>query len=224
MQRYLLSRGLIDRAAAAPYALILTLVVGIQPRRVRAVNDYFCFGRQKSLPCPRTWACWIPVTRTGMRDVAGASIVRNQRLREISTPIFRPPSSFPKLTPSRYRIHRQACRRGGIGAGCEGETQNLISRVRENGLPPWLANRHVLRVSPLECPGRACEAHNAVAKVGRRSQRDRSSGINRRTGRWKAPYYFYSIAVFSSAPSECSAWWRHGPEGCVGIWCVGSFG
>ncbi len=73
---------------------------------------------------------------------------------------------------------------------------------------------------PVAEPGRACEAHNAVAKVGRRSQRDRSSGINRRAGRWKAPYYLNSIEVVSSAPSECSAWWRHGPERCVGIWRV----
>jgi len=61
-------------------------------------------------------------------------------LREISVSIFPVAPPFPKLTPSRYRIHRQACRRGGIGAGCEGETQNLIVRVRENGLPPWLAD------------------------------------------------------------------------------------
>ena len=61
-------------------------------------------------------------------------------LLEISTSIFLVTPPFPKLTLSRYRIHRQACRRGGIGAGREGQTQNLIVRVRENGLPPWLAD------------------------------------------------------------------------------------
>jgi hypothetical protein len=51
---------------------------------------------------------------------------------------------------------------------------------------------------PVAEPGRACEAHNAVAKVRGRSQRDRSSGINRRTGRWKAPYYFTLSRCFAA--------------------------
>jgi|EndMetStandDraft_7_1072992.scaffolds.fasta_scaffold822500_1 hypothetical protein len=71
-------------------------------------------------------------------------------LREISTPIFPVPPPFPKLTLSRYRIYRQACRRGGTGAGCEGQTQNLTVRVRENGLPPWLADPCRQDVSPLQ--------------------------------------------------------------------------
>ena len=71
-------------------------------------------------------------------------------LREISTSIFPVAPPFPKLTPSRYRIHRQACRRGGIGAWYEGETQNLIFRVRENGLPPWLADACREDVFPLQ--------------------------------------------------------------------------
>jgi hypothetical protein len=145
-------------------------------------------------------------------------------LREISASIFPVTPPFPKLTPSRHRMHRQACRRGGIGAGCEGETQNLTHRVRENGLPPGLANRHVLRVSPLECPGRACEAHKAVAKIGRRTAERPEFGHKPPNGALESAILFYSIAVFCSAPSECSAWWRHGPEGSVGIWCVGSFG
>ena len=71
-------------------------------------------------------------------------------LREISVSILPVAPPFPKLTPSRHRIHRQACRRGGIGAGREGQTQNLIFRVRENGLPPWLADACREDVFPLQ--------------------------------------------------------------------------
>jgi hypothetical protein len=53
-----------------PTSLIPVPVTGIQPPRVRAVNDSqmtpIC-RKQMSLSCPRTWAGWIPVTSTGMR-------------------------------------------------------------------------------------------------------------------------------------------------------------
>ena len=39
----------------------------VQPPRVCAVNDLFEVKRN-SISCPRTWAGWIPVTSTGMRE------------------------------------------------------------------------------------------------------------------------------------------------------------
>jgi hypothetical protein len=112
--------------------------------------------------------------------------------------IFPVAPPFPTLKPSRYRIHRQACRRGGTGAGCEGETQNLTVRVRENGLPPGLAT-----IAPCACHRwSALDVPVRHTRPSRRLedglQRDRSSGINRRTGRWKAPYYFTLSRCFAA--------------------------
>ena len=43
---------------------------------------------------------------------------------------FSPPaSSMPTIPPSRSRIHRKALRRGGVGAGREGKTRNLMHRA-----------------------------------------------------------------------------------------------
>jgi hypothetical protein len=117
--------------------------------------------------------------------------------------IFPVAPPFPTLKPSRYRIHRQACRRGGTGAGCEGETQNLTVRVRENGLPPGLATIAPCachRWSALDVP----EAHKAVAKIGRRTAERPEFGHKPPNGALEGAILLYSIAVFCSAPSECS--------------------
>ncbi|RWX75039.1 hypothetical protein EPK99_21450 [Neorhizobium lilium] len=51
--------------AAFPPTLIPVLVTGIQRSRVCAA---------KALYSPRTWAGWIPVTSTGMREVRAGAI------------------------------------------------------------------------------------------------------------------------------------------------------
>ncbi|KPH08948.1 hypothetical protein AOG23_10590 [Rhizobium acidisoli] len=47
-------------------SLISVLVTEIQPPRVSAVNDLLV---KWGLPRPRTWARWMPVTSTGMREL-----------------------------------------------------------------------------------------------------------------------------------------------------------
>lgn len=179
---------------------------------------------------------------------------RGWRRRRFSLAIFPTPPHFPYTLPVPSRIHRQACRRDGAGAGFEGETQNLIIRVRGKwspsgdtgeadkvwtGLPAsdarksapdvpvrhtgWLNGRFCRAASPSEASSRSGECRMRVSdrpagwcagsrgligagsscrealsaaagfipdrevRVGRSSarlrQRDRSAGINRRTGR-----------------------------------------
>ena len=42
---------------------------------------------------------------------------------------------MPTISPSRSRIHQEAFWRGGAGAGHEGQTQNLMLRVRGKWFP-----------------------------------------------------------------------------------------
>jgi len=133
---------------------------------------------------------------------------------------FSPPSApVPSFRLSRYRMHRQACRRGGIGAGCEGEgeTQNLMHRVRENGLPPGLADRHVLRVSPLECAGRACEAHKAVAKIGRQTAERPEFGHKPPNGALEGAILSYSYRGVLQRPVRVRCMVETRAEGLRGV-------
>jgi len=88
------------------------------------------------------------------------------------SPVKRP-SVFPAPRTRAYnspippRIHRKALRRGGVGAGYEGQTRNLMRRVRgkwsPSGDPGEAAGRRAgPSVSPDKFVGRACGAHKGV--------------------------------------------------------------
>ena len=55
-----------------------------------------------------------------------------QKIRATSSPPLHP---MPSSSSSRHRIHRKALRRGGIGAGREGRTQDFTAGVRRKWSP-----------------------------------------------------------------------------------------
>lgn len=81
-------------------------------------------------------------------------------LTTLSSP---PPNPVPILAPFRSRIHRQACRRGGAGAGGGGRTCTFIIGVRvwspSGDGRSGCACRTDIPLFTLSCVGRACEAH-----------------------------------------------------------------
>ncbi len=75
---------------------------------------------------------------------------------------------MPTIPPSRPRIHRKALRRGGVGAGLEGMTRNLMHRARGKWSPSGDTGEMAgYRTDPaVSCPerrvGRACAAHKGA--------------------------------------------------------------
>ena len=75
-----------------------------------------------------------------MRPLAAPASAKSQpyppKINHLPPSTSTPSQLVPKIPPFRSRIHRQACRRGGAGAGHEGQTQTSCTGLAENGLPP----------------------------------------------------------------------------------------
>ena len=86
-------------------------------------------------------------------------------IKRLHPPTSSPSKPMPTICPFRSRIHRRACWRGGAGAGREGETRNLVVRVRRKWSPSGdmgrgEGKRTGLRLLMLEeRAGRACAIH-----------------------------------------------------------------
>ena len=97
-------------------------------------------------------------------------------------PHFPRPANPCLQSPIPPRIHRKALRRGGVGAGREGATQNFTHRARGKWSPSGETGEMAgCRTGPPFCPdqvaGRACAAHNmAAAPCGVRGLRPCSHG------------------------------------------------
>ncbi|TWF43420.1 hypothetical protein FHW37_12047 [Neorhizobium alkalisoli] len=136
----------------------------------------------------------LPTRGGDARQGRGGATRRH--LKKISPRVFPLPKTCAYNHQVPSRIHRQACRRGGIGAGCEGETQDLASRVRGKWSPSGETGsfdgfgpaRHDLM--PDQGAGRACAAHRVVRRTSFAglSVRDtfRKTGGKRPSGRTTA--------------------------------------
>ena len=118
-------------------------------------------------------------TREGVPcgDEFGRHPSKTNPLHDFPSPLIPAQKSYGHTFPVPSRIHREASRRGGTGAGCEGETQDLTARVRGKWFPSGDTGEAVTRVRtgpPLLLPegarraclcgtqpgdGRWCRAH-----------------------------------------------------------------
>jgi hypothetical protein len=87
-------------------------------------------------------------------------------------PISPPSSTMPTIFSSRPRIHRKALRRGGVGAGREGMTRNLMHRACGKWSPSGDTGEMAgCRTNPVVSRperrvGRACAAHKGIGNGG----------------------------------------------------------